>query len=168
MLEHWHARIGGIMKPLAKQEMIAALEAEITGVQQEINELRKSVDRIGHLQTEMAAMRTTLARFKGKDDPQGKLTEQQQIALREILESPAISPAHRGNSIPSMTYEILTQAGKPLRGDEIVAALAARGRRASKDVILGALYRDMKNNEVFRLVMPGVFGLKQWGEEARN
>ena len=119
------------------------------------------------IQTELAAMRTTLARFRGKDEPQGKQNELQ-IALREILESPAISPAHRGNSIPSMTYEILSQAGKPLRGDEIVAALATRGRIASKDVILGALYRDMKNNEVFRLVMPGVFGLKKWGEEARN
>lgn len=155
------------MKPLAKQEMIAALEAEILGVQQEINELKKSVDRIGHLQAELAAMRTTLARFQGKDEPQGRRTEHQ-IALQEIFESPAITPAHRGNSIPSMTYEILTQAGKPLRGDEIMAALATRGKMASKDVILGALYRDMKKNDVFGLVMPGVFGLRKWGEEARS
>lgn len=49
-----------------------------------------------------------------------------------------------------------------------MAALATRGKMASKDVILGALYRDMKKNDVFGLVMPGVFGLRKWGEEARS
>lgn len=158
---------------MAKSEqlgIVAILEEEISSVQQEIDRLKKSVERIGVLQAELTGMKMTLARFreKGANDLKEDVQRPDQTPLQEILGYPPISSAYRENSIPSMTYEILTQAGKPLRGDEIVAAIATRGRIVTKDVVLGALYRDMKKNHVFRLVMPGVFGLKQWGEEARS
>ena len=68
-------------------------------------------------------------------------------------------------SIPNLVYSVLKEAGKPLRAEQIIPLVAAKGRQVEKVSMLGAIYRGIQKGQLFKLVSPGLFGLLEWTEQ---
>ena len=68
----------------------------------------------------------------------------------------------RGDSIPSLAYVILREAGSPRTIDQIWALLKERKPDATKGSLSGSLYNNSKIGRIFILVGPKTFGLREW------
>ena len=65
-------------------------------------------------------------------------------------------------SIPMACHEVLRQAGKPLKLQEIIPLIRAKGCNAAVPSVRGTLYGLVKRKKMFKLVRPGVFALIDW------
>ena len=110
------------------------------------------------LQRELAALELSLAIIKGEDVPEPP----RQTGLHEVMDQ--IRKSVREHSLPAQVYAVLRDAGKPLTGEQIMAALIAKGGTPSKASLMGAIYRAAKQHHLFSLVRPGTFGLLEWPE----
>ena len=62
-----------------------------------------------------------------------------------------------------MMINILREAGKPMRSNELISAIRALGKPVIKNAAIGGLYRSIKmNRKQFKQLGPGLFGLYEW------
>jgi hypothetical protein len=68
----------------------------------------------------------------------------------------------RKNSIPSIAYAILQEAGKPLTDEEIWSLAKARNPTIKLHSVRGSLYNNAKSHRIFKLTSEKTFGLLEW------
>lgn len=124
----------------------------------ELKRLQAAAAAMPKLQRELAALELSLAIIKGEDVPEPP----RQTGLHEVMDQ--IRKSVREHSLPAQVYAVLRDAGKPLTGEQIMAALIAKGGTPSKASLMGAIYRAAKQHHLFSLVRPGTFGLLEWPE----
>jgi predicted Zn-ribbon and HTH transcriptional regulator len=64
--------------------------------------------------------------------------------------------------LPQLIHATLSEQGKPLTFKDIIAVVEAKGQRVNRASAIRAIYRCIKQNRLFYLVSPGVFGLREW------
>ena len=122
--------------------------------EEELKKLQAAVADIPKLEADLLALERSLSISKGEE-----------ISEPKSLKAPfGISGNGRSDSIPNLVYAILKEAGKPLRGNEIIPLVAARGCKSTRQSILGTVYRVAQSGKLFTLVEPGLFGLQEWSE----
>ena len=122
--------------------------------EEELKKLQAEVADIPKLEADLLALERSLSIIKGEE-----------VSEPTSLMVPfGISRNGRSGSIPNLVYAILKEAGKPLRGNEIIPLVAARGCKSTKQSVLGAVYRVAQSGKLFTLVEPGLFGLQEWSE----
>lgn len=140
----------------AKIKQKKATIGKLKEQESELKRLQAAVAALPKLQADVAALERALGILKGEEssevDPDVRLSTMELEIKRSIRE----------HSIPGHVYAVLRNAGKPLNGDEILGALAAKGTHVKKLSLYGAIYRAAKQGELFRVVKPGVFGLLEW------
>lgn len=65
---------------------------------------------------------------------------------------------------PDLAHKALREAGNPLHFSEIVAAVAATGKRFKGQYLANAIYRCARKHQVFTLKGHGKFGLLEWSQ----
>jgi hypothetical protein len=123
--------------------------------EKELERLKKEVAAIPRVQADLSALERTLAILQGEEVP-------------ESSGGVSASEETSTESIPTFAYSILKDTGKPMTGDDLHAAFLTKGKEVSKSSLLGALYRNVKKNRLFRLVSSGTFGLLDWPEPAKE
>ena len=122
--------------------------------EEELKRLQVAVAGIPKLEADLLALERSRSIIKGEE-----------VSEPTSLMAPfGISRNGRSDSIPSLVYSVLKEAGKPLRSNEIVPLVAARGCKSTKQSVLGAVYRVAQSGKLFTLVEPGLFGLQEWSE----
>lgn len=140
-----------IKKKRAALEKLKAQEAQLKKLQAEVAAIPK-------VAADLAAAERTLRMLNKEEEaePQGT------IPLPELMKTIMATTVTRSDSIPSLVYWVLKEAGKPQTSDQIMPLLAARGRTPAKTTVLGSIYRCIKKGQLFKLVAPGTFGLLEW------
>ncbi|MCH8042025.1 MAG: hypothetical protein IH977_17050 [Nitrospinae bacterium] len=119
-----------------------------------LKKLQAEVADIPKLEADLLALDRSLSIIKGEE-----------VSEPTSLMAPfGISRNGRSGSIPNLVYAILKEAGKPLRSNEIIPLVVARGCKSTKQSVLGAVYRVAQSGKLFTLVEPGLFGLQEWSE----
>ena len=132
---------------------VETIKKELKVKADELADIEKAVQRMHEVKSDVAALERTLAILEGHEKKGSERPTQQM--LQEVIAS------LRQPKLHDLAYSVLREAGKSLSGDEITAAMAARGCKSSKLSILGAIYRAAKAGDRFS-VNRGVFSLKEW------
>lgn len=137
---------------------IRATQSTLTrlkGQEKELQDLQAEVGKIPKIVADLIALERSLALVKGEEVP-----EPPELLPRSIRDRTSI-----GKSIPSLVYSVIKEAGKPLKTDQIFPLVLAKGRKVGKLTMVSAIYRCIKNGQLFTLVAPGTFGLIEWSEQ---
>lgn len=150
----------------AIKSLIKKKRAALTKLKEQEAELRKlqaAVAAIPKVSADLAALERTLRMLNKEEEaePEGQ-TQFPQIA-KELGQNVVM----RKDSIPSLVYSVLKEAGKPMKGDQIVPLIMAKGKKTNKLTIIGTIYRCAKKGQLFTLESPGVFGLLEWKEQTK-
>ena len=128
---------------------IEFLKSKLATVEIERKKVQAAVARLPKLDTEVQAIKLLLATYTGETD-QYPSTDQ----------SPLYSS--QGNSVSSLVYRALTEAGKPQKTEALLAFLASHGKQTTSATLRSTIYMRVKSNKLFKVVAPGVYGLKEW------
>lgn len=121
-------------------DLIRQKKTQIAQLQKELDEALGELTREGHAPA-LAEARRPRRSAAGSDPPRnGRRT---------------ISPT----SSVGLTIEVLRQAGKPLRIQEILKRLESGGHKTEKNTLVGGLSRYVKQKRVFYRPAPSTFGL---------
>lgn len=132
---------------------VETIKKELKAKAHELAEIEKALQRMHEVKNDVAALERTLAILEGHEKRGSERPTQQM--LQEVMSS------LRQPKLHDLAYSVLKEAGKSLSGDEITAAMTARGCKSSKLSILGAIYRAAKAGDRFS-VNRGIFSLKEW------
>jgi hypothetical protein len=135
---------------------VDTIRKELEAKANELVEIESALQRMQEVKNDVAALERTLAILEGREKKGSERPTQQM--LQEVLSS------LRQPKLHDLAYSVLKEAGKSLSGDEITAAMAARGCKSSKLSILGAIYRAAKTGDRF-IANRGVFSLKEWADD---
>lgn len=149
------------IKALIKKKR-AALE-KLKDQEAELRKLQAAVAAVPKVAADLAAAERTLRMLNKEEEAEPEA----QTQLPEIMKAIRATTIIRQDSIPSLVYSVLKEAGKPQTSDQIMPLLAARGRTAAKTTVLGSIYRCIKKGQLFRLIAPGTFGLLEWKEQTK-
>jgi hypothetical protein len=133
--------------------VVDTIKKELKTKAAELADIEKALQRMQEVKCDVAALERTLAILEGHDKKGSERPTQQM--LQEVIAS------LRQPKLHDIAYSVLKEAGKQLSGDEITAAMAARGCKSSKYSIVGAIYRAAKAGDRFT-VKRGIFSLKEW------
>jgi hypothetical protein len=121
------------------------------------------IDLIRQKKTQIAQLQKEL------DEALGELTREGQGLALTVPRKPhkvtvGEGTRHNGRTISptssiGLTIEVLRQAGKPLRIQEILKRLDAGGHKTGKNTLVGGLSRYVKQKRVFYRPHPSTFGL---------
>ena len=128
---------------------IEFLKRQLDTAETERTKVQAAVARLPKLDAEVQAIKLLLATYTGETD-QSPSTDQ----------SPLYSS--QGNSVSSLVYRALTEAGMPQKTEELLAFLASHGKQTTSATLRSTIYMRVKSNKLFKVVAPGVYGLKEW------
>ena len=157
---------------------VEALTAQIAEKRAKLKKAQEMAAIVERLKTDIQALERSLLIMKGEEPPIGPPSIftmsgygtvggsfRHGVPVRPAeLEIDTVTPNlfRRETSIPDMVVAVLKQSGKPMRTDEIMAALLVHDKTLSRPSVMGAIYRNAKSGRLFRLVKPGIFALLGW------
>jgi hypothetical protein len=125
-----------------QQGVIAAIDAKIVEMQQELERLRRAAELIPLTEANLEALQRTRSLFMGE-----RLEGRETVEVRRSNRSHMI-PA---DSAGGLTLEILREAKRPLHISELMRELTAKGSQASQDTVSGMLSRYLSKGYVTRV-----------------
>ena len=113
--------------------------------------IQTSQARLVQLDAEIQATKLLLARHTGD---------------KEQLTFPAQSTQYQstvdgGTSVSKLVVQALTESGKPLKTDQLLAFLLRHGKQTSRATLRSTLHLNAKRGTV-KPISPGLYGLSDW------
>jgi hypothetical protein len=127
-------------------------------IRQKREEAARLRQQLREIEDELAEARSVLA-------DQGAAIREARDAIRGARDAVAAS-AWRAPAPSSvvMAESVLSEAGRPMHVDQLLAAIQRRfGQQVRKDTLVGNISRHIKAGKTFERVAPSVFGLKPHG-----
>lgn len=142
------------------EDALPAIDAKITEIERKVEELQRAAELLPLYRERLQALRITRAVMNGENpESSGSVVLTPETGSMRITGG-QVRLQFTPGSVGAIAVEVLKEAGHPLHVRDLVTRINAKGKRADKATIVGALSRYVTEGKM-RRITPGTYALAE-------